>query len=131
MPSLFFTHEFGAGEAKRVHYFGKEMVLFQWRKRRPRFLLAPQKVELPDESCWFFPELNIVRHHCGESREDLVVKLMIKYPNLCYSTSVFVLRYYRASDYRTCISEMLGSKAQLLSVKLSKWLCFNTLVIEA
>jgi predicted TIM-barrel fold metal-dependent hydrolase len=57
-------------------------------------LLRTQKVELIDEVCWFFPELKFVMRHCGEPWEDLAVKLMLKYPNLYYSTSAFAPKYY-------------------------------------
>jgi predicted TIM-barrel fold metal-dependent hydrolase len=60
----------------------------------PRIPLAPQKVELLDEVCWFFPELTIVMRHGAEPWEDLAVKLMLKWPNLYYSTSAFAPRYY-------------------------------------
>ncbi len=67
----------------------------------PRLPLAPQKVELLDEVCWFFPELKIVMRHGGEPWDELAVKLMLKYPNLYYSTSAFSPKYYPQSivDY--------------------------------
>ena len=60
----------------------------------PRLPMAPQKVELLDEVCWFFPELKIVMRHGAEPWTDLAVKLMLKYPNLSYSTSAFAPRHY-------------------------------------
>src|SRR6476619_7171230 len=60
----------------------------------PRLPMAPQKVELIDEVCWFFPELKFVMRHGGEPWVDLAVKLMIKYPNLYWSSSAFSPRYY-------------------------------------
>ena len=60
----------------------------------PRLPMAPQKVELIDEVCWFFPELKFVMRHGGHPWEDLAVKLMLKYPNLYYSTSAYAPRYY-------------------------------------
>lgn len=60
----------------------------------PRVPMACQKVELLDEVCWFFPELTIVMRHGAEPWEDLAVKLMLKWPNLHYSTSAFAPRYY-------------------------------------
>jgi predicted TIM-barrel fold metal-dependent hydrolase len=56
--------------------------------------MAPQRVELIDEVCWFFPELKFVMRHGAEPWTDLAVKLMLKYPNLYYSTSAFAPRYY-------------------------------------
>ncbi len=60
----------------------------------PRLPMAPQKVELLDEVCWFFPELKIVMRHGGHPWEDLAVKLMLKYPNLYYSTSAYAPKHY-------------------------------------
>jgi len=60
----------------------------------PRVPMAPQKVELIDEVCWFFPELKFVMRHGAEPWTDLAVKLMIKWPNLYYSTSAFAPRHY-------------------------------------
>ncbi len=60
----------------------------------PRLPMAPQHVELVDEVCWFFPELKFVMRHGGEPWVDLAVKLMLKYPNLYYSTSAFAPRHY-------------------------------------
>lgn len=60
----------------------------------PRIPLYTQKVEHLDEVCWFFPELKVVMRHGGEPWEDLAVKLMLKYPNLYYSTSAFAPRHY-------------------------------------
>ncbi len=60
----------------------------------PRLPLEPQKVELIDEVCWFFPELTFVMRHGGEPWEDMAVKLMLKYPNLYYSTSAFRPKHY-------------------------------------
>ncbi len=60
----------------------------------PRVPMACQHVELIDEVCWFFPELKFVMRHGAEPWTDLAVKLMIKWPNLYYSTSAFAPRYY-------------------------------------
>jgi predicted TIM-barrel fold metal-dependent hydrolase len=60
----------------------------------PRVPMACQHVELIDEVCWFFPELRFVMRHGAEPWADLAVKLMIKWPNLYYSTSAFAPRYY-------------------------------------
>jgi hypothetical protein len=60
----------------------------------PRVPAAPQNVELVEEVCWYFPELTIVLRHGCEPWEDLAVKLMLKWPNLYYSTSAFAPRYY-------------------------------------
>lgn len=60
----------------------------------PRLPMGAQRVELVDEVCWFFPELKFVMRHGGEPWTDLAVKLMLKYPNLTYSTSAFAPRHY-------------------------------------
>lgn len=60
----------------------------------PRVPLAPQKVELLDEVCWFFPELKVVMRHGADPWTDLAVKLMLKWPNLYYSTSAFAPKHY-------------------------------------
>jgi predicted TIM-barrel fold metal-dependent hydrolase len=60
----------------------------------PRVPMLCQKTELLDEVCWFFPELKIVMRHGAEPWDALAVKLMLKWPNLYYSTSAFAPRYY-------------------------------------
>jgi uncharacterized protein len=60
----------------------------------PRVPMACQHVELVDEVCWFFPELRFVTRHGCEPWTDLAVKLLLKWPNLYYSTSAFAPKYY-------------------------------------
>ena len=60
----------------------------------PRVPLAPQHVEQLDEVCWTFPDLTLVMRHGAEPWTELAVKLMLKWPNLHYSTSAFAPRYY-------------------------------------
>jgi uncharacterized protein len=60
----------------------------------PRFPMDCQDVKRLDEVCWFFPELKLVTRHGCEPWADLAVKLMLKWPNLYYSTSAFAPRYY-------------------------------------
>ncbi len=60
----------------------------------PRLRFAPQRVELIDEVCFDFPELVFVTRHGCEPWTELAVKLMLKWPNLYYSTSAFAPRYY-------------------------------------
>ncbi len=60
----------------------------------PRIPMDTQKVEYLDEVCWFFPDLKIVMRHGAEPWEDLAVKLMLKWPNLYYSTSAFAPKHY-------------------------------------
>ncbi len=63
----------------------------------PRVPMAPQHVELIDEVCWFFPDLKFVMRHGAEPWTDLACKLMLKWPNLYYSTSAFAPRHYPTS----------------------------------
>ncbi len=67
----------------------------------PRVPMLCQKTELLDEVCWFFPELKVVMRHGAEPWDELAVKLMLKWPNLYYSTSAFAPKYYPQSiiDY--------------------------------
>jgi uncharacterized protein len=60
----------------------------------PRLPMAPQHVELIDEVCWYFPELTFVMRHGAEPWTDLAVKLLLKWPNLYYSTSAFAPKHY-------------------------------------
>jgi predicted TIM-barrel fold metal-dependent hydrolase len=60
----------------------------------PRVPMACQHVERVDEVCWFFPELKFVMRHGAEPWTELAVKLMLKWPNLYYSTSAFAPRRY-------------------------------------
>ena len=60
----------------------------------PRVPFGPQDVALIDEVCWFFPELRFVTRHGCEPWTDLAVKLLLKWPNLFYSTSAFAPKYY-------------------------------------
>jgi hypothetical protein len=60
----------------------------------PRVPSACQDTMLIDEVCWFFPELKFVMRHGAEPWADLAVKLLLKWPNLFYSTSAFAPKYY-------------------------------------
>lgn len=60
----------------------------------PRLPGACQDVRLLDEVCWFFPDLKVVMRHGAEPDEAMAVKLMLKYPNLYYSTSAFAPKHY-------------------------------------
>ena len=60
----------------------------------PRIPFAPQDVAHIDEVCWFFPDLRFVMRHGAEPWADLAVKLMLKWPNLYYSTTAFAPKYY-------------------------------------
>jgi predicted TIM-barrel fold metal-dependent hydrolase len=60
----------------------------------PRVPMACQYVGLVDEVMYDFPDLVFVTRHGCEPWADLIVKLMIKWPNLYYSTSAFAPKYY-------------------------------------
>lgn len=60
----------------------------------PRVPMMPQYVGHLDEVCYDFPELKIVMRHGAEPWEDLAVKLLLKWPNLYYSTSAFAPKYW-------------------------------------
>jgi predicted TIM-barrel fold metal-dependent hydrolase len=49
---------------------------------------------LVDEVCWNFPELKFIFRHGCEPWADLAVKLMLKWPNLYYSTSAFAPKFF-------------------------------------
>ena len=60
----------------------------------PRFPMWPQHVERLDQIMYDFPELVFVTRHGCEPWEELAVKLMLKWPNLYYSTSAFAPKHY-------------------------------------
>jgi predicted TIM-barrel fold metal-dependent hydrolase len=60
----------------------------------PRVPSMAQRVELIDQVMYDFPDLTFVMRHGAEPWVELAVKLMLKWPNLYYSTSAFAPRYY-------------------------------------
>jgi predicted TIM-barrel fold metal-dependent hydrolase len=60
----------------------------------PRVPSMVQRVELIDQVMYDFPDLTFVMRHGAEPWTALAVKLMLKWPNLYYSTSGFSPRYY-------------------------------------
>ena len=60
----------------------------------PRLPMWPQEVRLIDQVMYDFPDLVFVTRHGCEPWEDLAVKLMLKWPNLYYSTSAFAPKHY-------------------------------------
>jgi uncharacterized protein len=60
----------------------------------PRLKYAPQEVARIDTVMYDFPELVFVTRHGCEPWEQLACKLMLKWPNLYYSTSAFAPKYY-------------------------------------
>ncbi len=60
----------------------------------PRVPFTPQEVSRIDIVMFDFPDLVFVTRHGCEPWEELAVKLMLKWPNLYYSTSAFAPKYY-------------------------------------
>jgi predicted TIM-barrel fold metal-dependent hydrolase len=60
----------------------------------PRVPMWPQSVHLIDQVMYDFPDLVFVTRHGCEPWEDLAVKLMLKWPNLYFSTSAFAPKHY-------------------------------------
>jgi uncharacterized protein len=60
----------------------------------PRVPSLVQHVERLDQVLYDFPDLVVVMRHGAEPWTDLAVKLMIKWPNLYYSTSGFAPKHY-------------------------------------
>jgi predicted TIM-barrel fold metal-dependent hydrolase len=60
----------------------------------PRVKYAVQDVARIDSVMYDFPELVFVTRHGCEPWEKLAMKLMLKWPNLYYSTSAFAPKHY-------------------------------------
>lgn len=60
----------------------------------PRVPYRCQHPGLLDEIAYFFPELKVVMRHGGDPWTDLCVKLLLKWPNLYYSTSAWAPKHY-------------------------------------
>jgi len=60
----------------------------------PRLKYAPQEVSRIDVVMYDFPDLVFVTRHGCEPWEKLAWKLMLKWPNLYYSTSAFAPKHY-------------------------------------
>ena len=60
----------------------------------PRVGMAAQHPGLVDEVCYDFPDLTFVFRHGCEPWVDLTIKLLLKWPNLHYSTSAFAPKHY-------------------------------------
>jgi len=67
----------------------------------PRLKFQCQHVEHVDEVMYDFPELTYVSRHGCQPWTELMVKLMLKWPGLHYSTSAFAPKHYdpRIIDY--------------------------------
>ncbi len=60
----------------------------------PRVPYQCQHPGLLDEVAWFFPDLRIVMRHGGDPWTDLCCKLLLKWPNLYYSTSAWAPKHW-------------------------------------
>jgi uncharacterized protein len=60
----------------------------------PRLKYSVQEVSRIDVVMFDFPDLVFITRHGCEPWEQLAVKLMLKWPNLYYSTSAFAPKYY-------------------------------------
>lgn len=60
----------------------------------PRVPSGVQRVERLDQVLYDFPDLVVVMRHGAEPWTELAVKLMLKWPNLSYSTSAFAPKHY-------------------------------------
>ncbi len=60
----------------------------------PRVPMSCQDVERIDRVMYDFPDLVFVTRHGCEPWTDLAVKLLLKWPNLYYSTSAFAPKHY-------------------------------------
>ena len=60
----------------------------------PRVPAESQYPGLVDDVCYDFPDLRFVFRHGCEPWVDLTVKLLLKWPNLFYSTTAFAPKYY-------------------------------------
>ena len=66
----------------------------------PRLRYAPQEVSRIDVVMYDFPDLVFVTRHGCEPWEKLAWKLMLKWPNLYYSTSAFAPEALPAGDHQ-------------------------------
>jgi uncharacterized protein len=66
----------------------------------PRVRMDSQYPGLVDEVCYDFPDLRFVFRHGCEPWVDLTVKLLLKWPNLYYSTTAFAPKYYPSAIVR-------------------------------
>jgi predicted TIM-barrel fold metal-dependent hydrolase len=60
----------------------------------PRVPMASQHPGLVDEVCYDFPDLRFVFRHGCEPWVELTVRLLLKWPNLHYSTTAIAPKYY-------------------------------------
>ncbi len=60
----------------------------------PRFPMSTQRVDRLDQVMYDFPELVLITRHGCEPWEDLMVKLMLKWPGLHFCTSGFAPKHY-------------------------------------
>jgi predicted TIM-barrel fold metal-dependent hydrolase len=66
----------------------------------PRVPAESQYPGFADDVCYDFPELRLVLRHGCEPWVDLTVNLLLKWPNLYYSTTAFAPKHYPAAIVR-------------------------------
>jgi uncharacterized protein len=66
----------------------------------PRVPAESQYPGFADDVCYDFPELRLVLRHGCEPWVDLTVKLLLKWPNLYYSTTAFAPKHYPTAIVR-------------------------------
>jgi uncharacterized protein len=66
----------------------------------PRVPAESQYPGFADHVCYDFPELRLVLRHGCEPWVDLTVKLLLKWPNLYYSTTAFAPKHYPTAIVR-------------------------------
>ena len=86
----------------------------------PRFPMWPQEVRLIDQVMYDFPELVFVTRHGCEPWEDLAIKLMLKWPNLYYSTSAFAPKHYPKAIVNT---RTRAAPTRSSTRAISRWDC--------
>ncbi|EUA51857.1 amidohydrolase family protein [Mycobacterium xenopi 3993] len=84
----------------------------------PRVPFGPQDVARIDIVMFDFPDLVFVTRHGCEPWEDLAVKLMLKWPNLYYSTSAFAPRYY---PKRSSTTPTRAARTKCSMPGISRW----------
>jgi len=92
----------------------------------PRLPMWPQEVRLIDKVMYDFPEL--VFHHAARLRAvgRLAVKLMLKWPNLYYSTSAFAPKHYPRSIIRFANSR---GADKIIYGGYSPWACRSSAIM--
>ena len=81
-------------DLREVRRARRRVLLDRGRARTADAVTRRRTSRYIDEVCWFFPELKFVTRHGCEPWTALAVKLLLKWPNLYYSTTAFAPKYY-------------------------------------